>query len=426
MKVLLIICDGMADRPIPELANKTPLEIAKTTNMDWLAKHGVCGIMDPIAPGIPPGSDTAHLALLGYDPFEVYSGRGPFEAAGAGIELQAGDVAFRANFATIDDSGVVTDRRAGRIHETEALSEALQKIKIKGAMFIFKKTVGHRAALVLRGDGLSHEVCDSDPHRVGVKPLKIAPLLQAPVPVFPAYPLITGGVRKYIIRRRRADKTSKWLNEFSKRAHEVLKGHPLNLEREKQGLPPANYILIRGGGVVPNLAPLHERLNLDGVCVAVAALVKGVCRLAGMTVLDVPGATGSADTDLDAEVKTALKALEDHEFVLLHLKGFDEAGHDGNFRAKIDLIERTDAILGQFIDSVDLIAIAPDHTTPVSVGDHTGDPVPILISGEGVRADDVQEFGERAVTKGGLGRIRGKDLLPILANLMGKLPKFGA
>jgi 2,3-bisphosphoglycerate-independent phosphoglycerate mutase len=250
--------------------------------------------------------------------------------------------------------------------------------------------------------------------------------MQAPVPAFPAYPIITGGVRKYVIRRRRADKTSKWLNEFSKQAHEILKKHPLNLERQKQGLPPANCILIRGGGVVPNLAPLHERLGIEGVCVAAAALVKGVCRLAGMTVVDVPGATGGVDTDLSAKAKAALKALEDHEFVLLHVKGFDEASHDGDVRAKIDLIERTDAILSQFIDSVDLIAVTVDHTTPVSVGDHTGDPVPVLISGEGVRVDDVQEFGERSVAKGGLGRIRGRDLLPILANLMGKGSKFGA
>lgn len=426
MKTLLIICDGMADRPVPELANKTPLEIAKTTNMDWLAKHGVCGIMDTIAPGITPGSDTAHLALLGYDPFEVYTGRGPFEAAGAGLDLKGGDIAFRANFATVDDSGKITDRRAGRIHDTEPLAEALQKVRLKGAKVVFKSTTGHRGAMVVRGEGLSHEVSDSDPHGVGVKPLKIAPLLQDKVTAFPAYPIISGGIRKYVVRRRRADKTAKVLNDFSRQAHEILNKHPLNLEREKEKLPPANYLLLRGAGLVPNLTPLKERLNIEGACVAAAALVKGVCRLSGMDVLDVPGATGSVNTDLNAKAKAALKALEDHEFVLLHVKGCDEAGHDGDARAKIELIEKIDEMLGQFIDSVDLISITVDHTTPVSLKDHSGDPVPVLISGEGVRVDDVAEFGERAVAKGGLGRIRGKDLLPILANLMGKTPKFGA
>jgi 2,3-bisphosphoglycerate-independent phosphoglycerate mutase len=145
-----------------------------------------------------------------------------------------------------------------------------------------------------------------------------------------------------------------------------------------------------------------------------------------MTVIDVPSATGSVNTDLDAKAKAALRALEDHDLVLLHVKGFDEASHDGNARAKIELIERTDAILNQFIDAVDFIAVAIDHTTPVSVREHAGDPVPILIYGPGVRTDEVQTYGERSVVKGGLGRIRGKDLMPIIVDLMGKSAKFGA
>ncbi|MDI6642817.1 MAG: 2,3-bisphosphoglycerate-independent phosphoglycerate mutase [Candidatus Hodarchaeaceae archaeon] len=426
MKTLLLICDGMADRPVPELANKTPLEIAKKPNMDWLAKRGICGLMDTIAPGVPPGSDTAHLALLGYDPYETYTGRGPFEAAGAGIELKAGDIAFRANYATVDDKLVVKDRRAGRIHGTEPLSAAVGEIKLKGAEFIFRSTVGHRATLVLRGDGLSHEVTDSDPHEEGKKPLQIEPLLHAPEQAVPAYPIIVGGVRKYVVRRRRAAKTARLLNDFSRKAYEILKTHPLNRERVKKGHPPANYILLRGGGIVPHLKPFHERFGIKGACVAAAALVKGVCRLAGMTVVDVPGATGGVDTDLDAKAKAALRALETHDLVLLHVKGFDEASHDGNARAKIGLIERTDAMLNQFIDMADFIAVAIDHTTPVSVRQHTSDPVPILISGPGVRADDVRTYGERSVAKGGLGWIRGKNLIPIIVDLMGKGIKFGA
>jgi 2,3-bisphosphoglycerate-independent phosphoglycerate mutase len=426
LKTLMLICDGMADRPVPELANKTPLEIAKKPNMDWLAKRGINGTMDTIAPGVAPGSDTAHLALLGYDPYETYTGRGPFEAAGAGIDLKAGDIAFRANYATVNDKLVVTDRRAGRIHGTEPLSEAIQKIKLRGAEFIFRSTVGHRATLVLRGDGLSHEVSDSDPHFEGRSPLKIVPLLQAPEQPMPAYPIIWGGVRKYVVRRRWADKTSKLLNDLSHKAHEVLKNHPINLERKKKGLPPATYILLRGGGVVPHLKSLHERLGIRGACVAAAALVKGVCRLAGMTVVDVPGADGSVNTNLDAKAKAALKLLETHDLVVLHVKGCDEASHDGNVRAKIGLIERIDSILNRFIDIADFIVITADHTTPVSVREHMSDPVPVCISGPGVRIDDVQTFGERSAAKGGLGRIRGKELLPIVVDLMGKSKKFGA
>ncbi len=426
MKTLLLICDGMADRPVPKLANKTPLEIANKPNMDWLAKRGICGIMDTIAPGVPPGSDTAHLALLGYDPYEVYTGRGPFEAAGAGIELRPGDIAFRANYATVDEELKITDRRAGRIHGTEPLSEAVSKIKLSGADFIFKSTVGHRATLVLRGKGLSHEVTDSDPHEVGKKPLQVKPFLQSQERATPSYPIIAGGVRKYVIRRNWATKTAKLLNEFSKKSHQVLKNHPLNKERVQKGLPPANYVLLRGGGVVPHLKPFREQTGLKGACVAAAALVKGVCRLAGMTVVDVPGATGSVDTNLDSKAKTAFRLFEDHELVLMNVKGADEAGHDGNPGGKIEIIERVDEMLNQFIDTVDFIVVTADHTTPVSVKDHAGDPVPILIYGPGIRADEVQTFGERAAAKGGLNRIRGKDLMPMIADLMGKSEKFGA
>jgi 2,3-bisphosphoglycerate-independent phosphoglycerate mutase len=426
MKTLLLICDGVADRPVPKLANKTPLEIAKKPNMDWLAKHGISGIMDTIAPGVVPGSDTAHLALLGYNPFEVYTGRGPFEAAGAGIDVKPGDIAFRVNYATVDSSMKVIDRRAGRIHDTEPLAEAIQKISVKGAKIIFRSTVGHRATLVLRGEGLSHEVTDSDPHDAGKKPLPIEPLFQVPAQVLPVYPIIAGGIRKYVVRRNRAVKTAKILNEFSKKAYDVLKSHPMNKDRVKKGLPPANYLLLRGGGVAPHLKPLQERLSLSGACVAAAAIVKGVCKLSGMKVYDVSGATGSVDTNLNAKAKVALEALEDHELVLLHVKGFDEAGHDGNARGKIDLIERTDAILSKFIDVPDFIVITCDHTTPVSVKNHSADPVPLLIYGQGVRSDDVQTFGERSAANGGMGRILGKDLLPIVADLMGKSTKFGA
>lgn len=426
LKALMLICDGMADRPIVELSNRTPLEAARTPNMDKLAKRGICGLMDTIAPGVPPGSDTAHLALLGYDPFEVYTGRGPFEAAGAGIELKPGDIAFRANYASVDDALVVKDRRAGRIQETKPLEAAVRKIKLRGADFIFKNTVGHRATLVLQGKGLSHEVTDSDPHEIGKKVLRVRPLLQAPERPGLIQAILTGGIRRFVGRRRRAVKTARLLNDFSRRAHEILKDHSFNVERAKKGLPPANYLLLRGGGVVPHLQPLQARFGIRGACVAAAALVKGVCRMAGMSVIDVPSATGSVNTDLSAKVKAALKALETHEFVLIHVKGFDEASHDGNAAAKVKLIERVDEALKPLIEAADFVVLAIDHTTPVTVREHTSDPVPVVIAGPGVRADDVHAYGERAAAKGGLCRIRGKDLLPILSDLMGKSKKFGA
>jgi len=402
LKAVLFIGDGMADRPVAALGNRTPLEAARKPNMDEIAKRGISGLMDTIAPGVPPGSDTAHLALLGYDPYETYTGRGPFEAAGAGIDLRAGDIALRANYATVDDDLVIRDRRAGRIHDTAQLAKAIQQIKLPGVQILFKSTVGHRATLVLRGKGLSHEITDSDPHRTGTKVLQVKPLT------------------------KKAAKTAGLLNEFSRESHQVLKYHPLNKERVGQGLPQANCLLLRGAGVAPHLAPLQEKFGLESACVAAAALVKGVCRMAGMKVIDAPGATGGVDTDLNAKCEAVLRALETNELVLLHVKGFDEASHDGNAVAKVQLIERVDAMIGSLLAAADFIVLAVDHTTPVSVREHTGDPVPITIAGPGVRGDGVASYDERAAARGGIGRIRGKDLLPILADLMGKGKKFGA
>jgi len=402
LKALVVICDGMADRPVPELGNRTPLEAARKPNMDELARRGICGLMDTIAPGIPPGSDTAHLALLGYDPFEVYTGRGPFEAAGAGLELKAGDIALRVNFATVDDELVVRDRRAGRIADTGGLEAAVRKIRLCGIEILFKSTTAHRATLVLRGKGLSHEVSDSDPHRVGEKAMRVKALSKG------------------------AAKTARLLNEFSRKTHEVLETHPLNLERVRKGLPPANYLLLRGAGVVPKLEPLRARFGLDGACIAATALVRGVCRMADMEVIDVAGSTTGVDTDLHAEGKAVLRALETHDLVLYSIKGFDELGHDGDAEGKVHFIERVDAALGGLLGKADYLALLVDHTTPVSVRDHTGDPVPVAIAGPGVRVDEVRAYDERSVARGGLGRIRGKDLLPILVDLMGKGKKFGA
>ena len=398
----MIISDGVADRPVPELNNRTPLQVARKPNMNELAKRGICGLMHTIAPGVAPGSDTAHLALLGYDPFKVYTGRGPFEAAGAGIRLKPGDIAFRVNYATVNDNLIVRNRRAGRIRDTQELEASIKRIKLPGVRLIFKSTTSHRATLVLRGKGLSHKVTDSDPHRERVKIRRVKPLA------------------------REAAKTAKLLNEFMNKTHKVLQDHPFNEKREKEGLLPANYLLLRGAGVVPHLPSLKERFGIKGACVAAAALVKGVCRLAGMAIIDVPGATGTVNTDLDAKRLATVKALKDHDFVLLHIKGFDEVSHDGDYEAKVHFIERVDGLIKQLADAADYLVLTADHTTPVTVREHTGDSVPVVIAGPGVRSDDIPTYDEYAAAGGGLGRIRGNDLLPTLVDLMSKGKKFGA
>ncbi len=403
-KILMLILDGIGDRPVKELDGKTPLEKAKTPNLDKFAEKGVNGIMDTIAPGVIPGSDTGHLALLGYDPYDVYTGRGPFEAAGIGLEVKPGQVAFRCNFGTIED-GKLTDRRAGRIKEgTEELAEAVNNIDL-GVDFHFQEAVEHRGVLILKGQGLGAKVTDIDPHETGVG-------------YHPAEPIVDDKENK---------KTAEIINEFTKKTVEILSDHPINKKRESSGKPPANIILPRGAGAVPEMKPLSENKGIKGAAIAGIPLVKGVCRMAGMDIIDIEGATGGLDTDIEAIIKGIKSNIENYDFILANIKGFDILGHDGLPHEKIEFIEKLDENLEHLKDLEDIyIAITGDHSTPVTVKGHSGDPSPILIHGEEVRWDEVAKFDERSGTKGGLSRIYGKDVLNILLDLAKIGEKFGA
>jgi 2,3-bisphosphoglycerate-independent phosphoglycerate mutase len=403
----------MADRPIKELNWKTPLEATRKPSLNQIAKTGICGIMDPIAPGIPPGSDTATLAMLGYDALKVYSGRGALEAIGSGMEVLPEDAAFRCNFATVNENLVVLDRRAGRIANEDAakLAESLQKIRLEKSSieFVFKNTIQHRAALVIRGrPKLSTAVSDSDPEKVGVKVLEIKPLDESP----------------------EARLTAKILNELMDKFRKVLENHPVNKERSKRKLLPANIILCRGAGTVPSIKPLSEVYGVNAACIAATSLIRGVCKVAGMKLIDVKGATGTPQTDFMAKAKATIQTLKTNDFVVLHVKATDVASHDGGVKQKIELIEKIDRMLGYMLNNIDLsstcLAVTADHTTSSITQNHEGDPVPIAITGPYIRRDDVEEFDERSCAKGGLSRIRSRDLLPILMNLLGKTRKFGA
>ncbi|MFW6145137.1 MAG: 2,3-bisphosphoglycerate-independent phosphoglycerate mutase, partial [Candidatus Natronoplasma sp.] len=272
-RILMLILDGVGDRSVKELNGKTPLQAAETPNLDHFAEKGENGLMDTIAPGIRPGSDTGHLALLGYDPYEVYTGRGPFEASGAGLELDPDDVAFRCNFATLKD-GKVVDRRAGRIKEKqEELTKTVQEIDL-GVDFQFKDTVEHRGVLILKGEGLGGDVSDVDPHKEKEEFHEAVPLKDT----------------------KENKKTADILNDFTKKSTEVLTDHPVNKEREEQGKPPANVILPRGGGKVPRLEDMRSKHGLETAAISGITLVKGVCALAGMNIIEVEGATGGLDT----------------------------------------------------------------------------------------------------------------------------------
>ena len=409
MKALFVVLDGMADRPVAELGRKTPLQAARTPNMDRLARSGACGIVDPVAPGIPPGSDVANMALLGYDPHEHYTGRGALEALGAGLDLGPGDVAFRCNFATVNENGVVLDRRAGRISTenasvlAEAIREALEEADF-GVEVKFVNTVQHRAVLVLKGEALSRAISDTDPKENG-KPLKkCVPLDSSP----------------------EAKKTAGIVNNLSEFLMKVLREHPLNKELER----PANAILFRGAGTLPDLRPLSELYSIRGACISAVALVKGVCKAAGLDILDVPGATGSYDTNLDAKFSRALEALnEGYDLMFVHIKATDVASHDHDAAKKVWFLERVDEALGKALDALSTedtyVLITSDHTTSVRTGKHEGDPVPAALAGPEVRVDAVERFDEINCSRGSLCRLRGIDLMPVLMNLLGKVERFG-
>ncbi len=405
-KGLLLIGDGLGDRRCPELEGKTPLEAAVKPNIDRLAAEGEVGFMDPIAPGVRAGSDTAHLSMLGFDPYESYTGRGPFEAMGIGLDVRQGDVAFRCNFGTINDDWVVTDRRAGRITEgTHELAEAINGMEIEGVQVLFKESVAHRAGMVLRGPGLGDKVTEIDPHVEGAKILTATGADEA------------------------AERTARVLNIFARESYERLKDHPVNVKRREQGLPPANIILPRGAGFAPILGSFQEKQGLRGACIVEVGLVKGIGRYLGMTVVDVPGATGGLDTDVMAIGRAVLEAFRDHDWILCNVKGPDIAGHDHNPRAKAEIVERIDQMLGYVLGNLPdntTLAFTGDHSTPCSVGDHTGEPVPILFWGPEVRGDCVKTFGEGSVYQGAVGRIPGKAILPIMTSYMGTQEKFGA
>lgn len=405
-KILLIIFDGLGDRPVTELGHKTPLEAAPKPNLDWFAANGMNGLLDPIGPGIRPGSDTSHLALFGYDAMKVYTGRGPFEAAGVGIELQKGDVAFRCNFATVDEQLTLTDRRAGRIKEgTEELAKALDGLKLGRVKVLFRAGTEHRAALVFRGKGLSPKVSDTDPHEEGQRILTSEPL------------------------ESKAKATAKALNLFTREAYEILKDHPVNRARVAKGGAAANMVVARGAGIAPDLEPISEKLGIKAAGIAGVALIKGMFRAVGMEALDVKGATGGLDTDMVAKAEAAIKALKAYDLVVVNVKAPDLCGHDGNASEKIKVIERIDQMMGHLKTNLGpdvVVSLTADHSTPVAVKDHSGDPVPVTIFGEGIRVDEIPHFDERSAARGALGRIRGQDLMPILMNQSNRTEKFGA
>lgn len=415
MKILFIVIDGLADRPIKELANKTPLQAASTPNLDRLARAGLCGLIKPIYRGAIPTSEEGHFALFGYDPRLEHIGRGMFTASGAGIKLKPGDIAWRGNFATVDEKLNIIDRRAGRLKDSRPLIKALQGIVIDKIRFLIKEAGQHRLALVMRQSSsqkrhlLSDQVCDSDPHYsyLGKKARKILPLAG-----------ISPDTRLY----QRARFTSNVLNKFLEKAHQILQKHPLNTKRRKQGKLPANYILLRGASSLKKIASFKKKYHLRASCVAGKLLYQQIALALGMHLIKVKGANGTITTNLRGKFLAAKEALAKYDFVFLHIKATDTLAEDGDFRGKRDFIEKIDRELKNVIPKNSqtkqgktnkfLIVITTDHATCSKLKRHCQGLLPVLIWGNG--QDRVKQFSEKACQKGGLGKINALELMPII------------
>ncbi len=390
-KIVLLVLDGLGDLPHPQHKMQTPLEAARTPHLDALAPASSLGRIVPVAPGITPGSGPGHLALFGYDPLETPVGRGVLEAMGAGIELRAGDVAARANFCTLGESGVVVDRRAGRI-PSETCARLVEKLRaqipgIEGVELLIQAGKGHRFVVVFRGSGLGGAVADADPHQEG-KPIPAArPLDSAPA----------------------AEKTARLVDAFVHQAAVVLRGDA-----------PANGVLLRGLSSRPQLPGYRERFGLRACAIAAYPMYRGVAQLAGMDVVSVGESPAEA-------FECAGQRWERSDFLFIHIKGTDMAGEDGNFDAKRKAIEQVDAALPALVARApEVLCITGDHSTPVSMRGHSWHPVPTLVHGPRAFADGFGRFHEKHCRGGSLGTLASRDLMVVLLAHAGRLDKYGA
>ncbi|MEM7049944.1 MAG: 2,3-bisphosphoglycerate-independent phosphoglycerate mutase [Acidobacteriota bacterium] len=404
---LLLIIDGMADRPVRSLGGRTPLQAAETPTLDRLAREGRCGLADPISPGVVPDTAAGSLALFGQSPLALK--RGPVEALGAGVELSAGDVALRGNFATLDADGRVIDRRAGRIRlDTEELAAVLDRLPLPGSLadeaeVRVKAATEHRLAVVLRGEGLSSAIGGSDPGdgALGQRPL-------TPQSTDPDDP--------------RAVYTARILALFEEEARRLLADHPVNRRRHGAGQPMANAVLTRGAGRPHRLIPLESGGDpLRLACISGDRTVLGLARWLGAEIVSTPAMTANLDTDLATKLNFAADHLRRGDLVVVHVKGADIAAHDRRPDLKVEFLERVDGALGELLESTSgplRVAVASDHATLSESGQHAADPLPVLIWGEGIEADAVQVYDEHAAVGGSLQRFPLQMLLGRLFDLV--------
>ncbi|MEJ2744535.1 MAG: cofactor-independent phosphoglycerate mutase [bacterium] len=393
MKYVILVGDGMADYPIAELRDRTPLEVARTPNMDLLAAEGAGGLVHTIPEGMEPGSDVANLSIMGVDPARYYTGRGPLEAASMGIEMGGDEIAFRCNLVTVSDD-VMVDYSGGHIssEEGKVLIELLDE-KFAGRGVRFFPGVSYRN-LMLAPERLLQEdgglLCCVPPHDIIGRPIR------------EHYP---------------SGKGSRLLREIMQASHLILSQHPVNKVKIDLGENPANMIWLWGGGKKPSFGAFEEERGLSGAVISAVDLVKGIGKLLGFEVINVPGATGYYDTNYSGKAAAALTALERVDCVLVHVEAADEAGHNGDRTEKVRAIENFDAkVVGTILQWLRRIGdsrvmLLPDHATPLSLRTHVADPVPFCICGTGIAPDGMPAFNEKAAVKGSLNVDAGFQLM---------------
>ena len=410
-KGVMILLDGLGDRPAAALGGQTPLEAAHAPNMDRLATVGLCGLVSLLSSWVPVETQTGTGLLLGLARKDIKKmTRGPVEAAGVNLPLYDGDVALRCNFATLRPNGTtfdILDRRAGRIAEdTETLSGVLDGLDLGGGITTRAcAATEHRMVLALSGLALSEAVTDTDP---GAGRAAEGVLL----------------CRARDADDEQATRTAEAINTFVRKSYDLLHDHPVNQARAARGLLPANGLITRGAGRVAPVRNLIAHLGLKAALVTGEATVRGLGRLFGFDVIDHKAFTGQSQTNIDAKIAAVQDALTNHELVFLHIKGTDTRSHDRNAAGKKALIEQIDAAIAPLLKPDLVVAVTGDHSTDSTLGVHTGDPVPALLAAPHTRIDGVTSFSERACMGGGLGHLSATSFLCAMLDHMNQLHNY--
>ncbi|MBN3040716.1 MAG: cofactor-independent phosphoglycerate mutase [Candidatus Omnitrophica bacterium] len=391
MKYIVVILDGASDHPLEILGGRTPLEAAEIPAIDSLAKKGLIGRVATVPQGFNPSSDIANLSLLGYDPGEYYTGRGPLEAANLGIDLGKNDLAFRCNLVTeLEDK--LFDYSAGHITDKEAkilIEELNSSLKTEKLEFFFGTS--YRNLLIVRGG-----------KDLGLDKLKY----------FAPHDIMGQNISRYLPKGEAAE----LIVELMQRSKEILRPHEINKVRIDLGESPANMIWLWGCGQKPLMPTFKQKYGLQGAVISAVDLIKGIGRIIGMDVLEVPGANGYYDTNYLGKAQAALEYLKEHDFAFIHIEATDEAGHNQDLRMKIACLERIDKfVISTIVKELEgkdyRILITPDHPTPIAIRTHTDEPVPFLISGSGIEKGDYSGYSEKEAQTSSMYFEKGSDLL---------------